>query len=128
VAAGEQLRGFRVLVAYGGGVLHGRVEVVGGTLPENLRFDVSANRADMPRKPASASNVFVDAQGRFILRGLATGDHEITLTPFFPSPQGRIRSGRWSEIKQTISVKDGAESQITFVFNVNPPNPKERKQ
>ncbi|MCI0662425.1 MAG: carboxypeptidase-like regulatory domain-containing protein, partial [Acidobacteria bacterium] len=128
VTAGEQMKGFRVFVAYGEGVLHGRVQVVGGSLPEDLRFDVSANRADIPGKPASASTVSVDAQGRFILKGLATGDHEITLTPFIPSPNGRLRSGRWSEMKQTISVKDRTESQVTFVFNVNPSNKKERKQ
>jgi hypothetical protein len=48
VAAGEQVNGLRVLVAYGEGVVQGQAQVVGGTLPVGARMSVYAGRADVP--------------------------------------------------------------------------------
>jgi len=125
VAAGEQLNGLRVIVAYGAGVVHGRVQVIGGSLPENVRFDVTARRPDIPGRPDSAQSVRTDLGGRFLLEGLATGKHEITLMPFIPLPSGGMQMTRWPQIKQTISVTGGDESEMTFVMDLNPKNRKE---
>lgn len=127
-AAGEQVKGLRVIVAYGAGVVRGQVQVVGGSLPENVRFNVYTRRADVPGKPRSAHPLIVDVRGRFLLEGLTSGEHEITLSPFIPLPDGAQRSTRWPQIKQTVSVTSGAETPVTFVFNVNPSSVKERKQ
>ncbi|HKC85368.1 MAG TPA: carboxypeptidase-like regulatory domain-containing protein [Blastocatellia bacterium] len=128
VAAGEQAKGLRVIVAYGTGVVRGQVQVVGGSLPEDLRFDVYISRADVTGKPRSAEHVVADARGRFLLEGLTDGEHEISLSPFIPLPNGAKRGTRWPQVKQTVSVTSGAETPVTFVFNVNPSNVKERKQ
>jgi len=127
-AAGEQVKGLRVIVAYGAGVVRGQVQVVGGSLPEDVRFNVYARRVDVPGKPRSAQPIIADVRGRFLLEGLTVGEHEITLSPFIPLPDGSMRGTHWPQIKQTVSVTSGAETPVTFVFNVTPSNVKERKQ
>src|SRR5215510_10624880 len=62
VAAGEQVTGLRLIVAFGAGVVRGQVQIVGGTLPEGARLSVAARRADLPNRPSSASGVTVDAR------------------------------------------------------------------
>jgi Carboxypeptidase regulatory-like domain len=129
VAAGEQVKGLRVIVAYGAGLVRGQVQVVGGSLPEDLRFNVSARRVDAHGNPRYVQPVIVDARGRFLIEGLISGEHEITLTPFIPSPDGSMNVvSRWPRVKQIISVTSGGESQVTFVYNVNPSNAKGRNQ
>jgi len=129
VAAGEQVTGLRLVVAYGAGVVHGQVQVVGGTLPEGARLSVSARRADLPGRPSSASVVSVDARGRFLLEGLATGVHEISLMAFVLSSSGGTPlSPLGPPVRQTISVTSGAESQVTLVLDLNASNVKEEKR
>jgi hypothetical protein len=128
VAAGEQVKGLRIIVVYGAGLVRGQVQVVGGSLPEDVRFEVYTNRADVPGKPTSAWPVSVDASGRFLLEGLTTGEHEITLTPFIPLPDGSKRGTNLPQVKRTVLVTSGGESQVTFVFNVTPSNAKGRIQ
>jgi hypothetical protein len=128
VAAGEQVKGLRVIVAYGAGVVRGQVQIVGGSLPEDVRFNVYIRRADIPGKPRSAQPVVVDARGRFLIEGLTAGEHEITLMPFIPLPDGAMRGTNLPQVRQIVSVTYGGESQATLVLNVSPSNAKERKQ
>jgi Carboxypeptidase regulatory-like domain len=127
VAAGEQVTGLRLIVAYGTGVVNGQVQVVNGALPAGARLSVFARRADIPNQPASAQPASVDARGRFLLEGLATGVHEIILTVYATSPSGDAAPSRpWAQVKQTITVSSGAESQVTLVLDVS--NAKEEKR
>jgi hypothetical protein len=129
VAAGEQVTGLRLIVAYGAGVVRGQVQIVGGALPEGARLNVSARRADLPGQPSSASVISVDARGRFLIEGLATGAHEISLMTFVPSPSGgTLLSPLGPPVRQTISVTSGAESQVTLVLDLNASNVKEGKR
>src|SRR5262249_12047892 len=129
VAAGEQVTGLRLIVAYGEGVVRGQVQVVGGSLPEGARLSVYARRADAQGRPSSASPGSVDARGRFLLEGLSTGAHEITLTVYVPSQPGATMPIRqWASVKQTVSVTSGAESQVTLVLDVNAPNVKKEER
>jgi hypothetical protein len=129
VADGEQVTGLRLIVAYGAGVVRGQVQIVGGTLPEGARLSVSARRADLPGWPSSGSVVSVDARGRFLIEGLTTGIHEISLTAFAPSPSGRTPlSPLGPPVRQTILVTSGAESQVTLVLDLNASSVKEGKR
>jgi hypothetical protein len=129
VAAGEQVKGLRLIVTHGAGVVRGHVQVVGGTLPEGARLSVSARRADLPGRPGSASDASVDARGRFLIEGLATGVHEISLTVFVPSQSGgRPLSPLRPPIRQTVSVTSGTESELTLVLDLNTPSGKEEKR
>ena len=129
VAAGEQVTGLRLIVAYGAGVVRGQVQIVGGALPDGARLSVSAHRADLPGWPISGSVVSVDARGRFLIEDLATGIYEILLTTFVPSPSGGTPlSPIGPRIRQTISVTSGAESQVTIVLDLNASSVKEGKR
>lgn len=129
VTAGEQVSGLRLIVAYGEGVVRRQVQVVGGTLPEGARLSVSARRANLPGWPSSASGVTVDARGRFLLEGLATGVYEISLMVFVPSPAGGTHlSPLRPPVRQTISVTSGAESQAMIVLDLNASSVKKEKR
>jgi 5-hydroxyisourate hydrolase-like protein (transthyretin family) len=120
VAAGEQLTGLRLIVAYGTGVVNGQVQVVNGTLPEGARLSVFARRAGIPDQPGSAQATSVDARGRFLLEGLATGVHEIILSVYVTSPSADAASSqRWAQVIQTITVSSGGESQVTLVLDAS---------
>jgi hypothetical protein len=127
VAAGEQVTGLRLIVAYGTGVVNGQVQVVNGTLPEGSRLIVIASRADIPGRPGSAQSASVDVRGRFLLEGLATGLYEILLQVLAPSPSGGAASlRRWASVKQTITASSGAETQLTLVLDAS--NVKEERR
>jgi hypothetical protein len=129
VAAGEQVTGLRIIVAFGAGVVRGQVQIVGGTLPEGSRMSVSARRADFTGRPSSAPPASVDARGRFMIEGLATGVHEISLTAYVPSQSGgRTLSPLRSPVRQTVSVTSGAESDVTLTLDLNAPGVKEEKR
>jgi len=129
VAAGEQVTGLRLIVAFGAGVVRGQVQVVGGTLPEGARLSVSARRADLPDRPSSSSSVTVDARGRFLIEGLTTGVHEISLMVLVPSQSGgRMLSQLRPPVRQTVSVTSGGESDVTLTLDLNAPGAKEEKR
>jgi hypothetical protein len=129
VADGEQITGLRLITAYGAGVMRGQIQIVGGTLPEGARLSVSARRADLPGKPSSAPVVSVDARGRFLIEGLATGVHEISLMVFVPSQSGgRMMEPLRPPVRQTVSVMSGTESEMTITLDLNAQKVKEEKR
>lgn len=129
VAAGEQVTGLRLIVASGSGVVRGQAQIFGGTLPEGSHLSVSARRADLPGRPISESSAGVDARGRFLIEGLTTGVHEISLTVFVPSQSGgRTLSPLRPPIRQTVSVTSGAESEVTLTLDLSAPTVREEKR
>src|SRR5262245_4099551 len=129
VTTGEHVTGLRLVVAYGTGVVRGQAQVINGSLPEGARMWVSARRADIQTPKDFAEAFSVDARGRFLLEGLATGAYEISLTVDVPAPPGAARPlRRLASVKQTCSVTSGAESQVTLVLDVNAATVKEEKK
>jgi len=128
VSAGEQVTGLRLIVAHGMGVVRGQVQVVGGKLPAGASLGVSARRADFPGHPDSGPNARVDAHGRFMIEGLTTGVHEISLTVYVPSQSGGGGlSLLQASVKQTVSVTSGTESEVTLTLDLNAVKVKEEK-
>ena len=74
--SGEQLDGFKVVVAYGNGVVRGTVKPASGSFPANARIFVRINspgdRSNRIRSPQ------VDPHGNFIIEGLPAGTYDIT--------------------------------------------------
>jgi hypothetical protein len=124
----EQVTGLLVKVSYATAILRGQVQVVGGSLPEKIRFQVLARRLDIRGRRISTPEAIVEGRGRFLLEGLTPGQHEITLTPFIPLPSGGMQFGGWPSIKQTISVTSGTESQITLIYDLDSLNAKGQKR
>lgn len=117
VAAGEEVSGVRLVVAYGTAVLRGQVNVLNGALPENARLIVHARGQGSDsaqfRRPAE-----VDMRGRFTIEGLAAGEYELVLGSFARGPGGEMRV---PEVRQSITVSDGGETNVTMVLDLAPP-------
>jgi len=82
---------------------------------------ISARRLDLEKPTKTAQP---DARGRFTFEGLTAGDYEIQLNVFFISPSlpgappapGRIPSR--PPVKQTVSLTEGAPTDITLVLDL----------
>jgi hypothetical protein len=128
VSAGEQVTGLRLIAAHAMGVVRGQVQVVGGKLPAGASLGVSARRADFPGHPDSGPHARVDAHGRFMIEGLTTGVHEISLTAYAPSQSGGGGlSPLLTSVRQTVSVTSGTESEVTLTLDLNAVKVKEEK-
>jgi hypothetical protein len=144
VAAGEQVAGVRLVVSYGTGVIRGRVSVVGGALTGGLRLIVTARPLNSAGQSRFAE---VDATGQFRIDGLTAGGYEVRLMTAGNSlgpgarPQesgGGVRVGRGPgagqgggqpaastsqprtpRATQTVSVNNGAESQVVLTLDLS---------
>ncbi|MDQ3754045.1 MAG: carboxypeptidase-like regulatory domain-containing protein [Acidobacteriota bacterium] len=130
IGAGESVSGVRVHIAYGTSVVRGQIEVRNdgqpASLPAGARLSVFAHRLGVPAGPTWGDNsVEVDARGRFILDGLATGDYEVTLRGWIAGPPGNVPRGQLPTVKQSVTVPGSGETSITFVYDLSA-KPEER--
>jgi hypothetical protein len=69
----------------------------------------------------SYERVDVDARGCFVIEKLFTGDYELMIGPMsvdVTGDAGGKSMSRMPTIKQTVSVRSGAESDITLVLSL----------
>ncbi|MFN7927089.1 MAG: carboxypeptidase regulatory-like domain-containing protein [Blastocatellia bacterium] len=117
LTAGESVTGVKAVLGYGGGVIHGQLDVIGGTLPPETRFIVVGSKRDGSNAPVLGpnGNIQVDSRGRFVIEGLLPGEYELQLIPVgslgAPPPQG-LRVER-----QQVVVGAG-ETRVTFTLNL----------
>ena len=113
---GEQLTGFRVVLAYGNATLRGIVNLENGTLPNGARIFVR-----LTKPGENFSNMTppqVDARGRFLIEGLATGMYEVHVA-VGGAPQMKPQN-----VKREVSVQDGVITDITITVDMSaPPKP-----
>jgi hypothetical protein len=122
VAAGEQVSGVRVFLAYGTGSIRGQVKVEGGPLPEGSRMyvivtPVTAGRAEEVA-PAGVRPGEVDSRGSFVIEGLAAGEYQVVVNAFMPS---RNRASL-PKASQSVNVTDGAEARVTVTLDLTEKN------
>ncbi len=131
VAQGEQVTGVVIVANYGTGVVRGRVNVVGGALPAGAMLRVSVRPLNAG---GQSGNAMVGAGGAFQVEGLMTGTYEVSLTatvrgfgqggrrpgaPGNPGTGGQASRIRFPEVKQTVSVANGRESNVTLTLDVS---------
>jgi hypothetical protein len=116
VASGAQVMGLRVVIEYGTGSVRGMVKLENGTLPEDLRMNVIARRADTTNGPYERGSQ-VDARGRYLIEGLATGEYEVSLYVYLVTTGSRPRG--FPSIKQNITVTSGIASEVNLTFDLN---------
>jgi hypothetical protein len=115
IEAGQNPTGLQVYVTYGMGTIRGTVAITGGMLPADARLVVRASRPG----PSNAGNsTQVDSRGHFALTNLAPGTYELTLQRY-PTPQYQPPRRPPPPLKQTVSVADGAETEITFTLDLS---------
>jgi hypothetical protein len=144
ITSGEQVAGIRLVVAYGSGIISGRVNIT-GALPAGARLMVTAKPLNTG---GQARNAGVDARGQFRFEGLLPGNYEVSLSAVSggfggrqqPGGQGAgARQGRGGgqgagqgarqggtpdnqlsipEVRQIVTVSNGAEASVTLTLNL----------
>jgi len=115
IQPGADTSGVRVYLAYGTGVIRGQVKFEGGTLPNDAVVAVFFKRNDSNR----GSSTRVDSRGQFVIENLAAGTYEVmvqivSLGPVRPPPRPSL------PVRQTVTVSDGAESQVLLTLDLSP--------
>jgi protocatechuate 3,4-dioxygenase beta subunit len=117
-----QVTGIRVVVEFGSGRVRGLVKVENGTLPEDARVFVRANRRDGDPAGPGTRGAQVDSRGRFIIEGMPTGEYELTLQTFIPGNPPR----RLMHIKQSVTVTNGVEAEVVMTLDLSAKQPEGR--
>jgi protocatechuate 3,4-dioxygenase beta subunit len=112
VAAGANVTGVRLVFAYGTGSIRGEVKIEGGTLADGATLIIIVRN-----RPGDNQKFFrsgeVDARNRFVLENIPPGNYEVTLRMMLSDSDvpGDLPG------KQTVTVANGAETQVTMVFD-----------
>jgi hypothetical protein len=109
---GQSISGVKIYVAFGTGVIRGQVKVEGGTLPAEAVLQISLNR----QGEQSHFSGMVDSRARFLIRGISPGTYEVVLHVISLGSL-QIHRGFQRQQRQTITVVDGADTEV--LFNVN---------
>jgi hypothetical protein len=107
---GEQVKGVRLVLAYGTGIIRGQVKFENGTPPERGFLLVLLQRMDNLSSTSPKSGQ-VDERGRFLIEGLPTGEYKMSVAFFGDIPLHK-------PIQQRVTVTNGAESQVTLVVEL----------
>src|SRR5262249_46887261 len=114
VREGEQVNNVNVYLSYNKGIIRGQVRVESGDFPDLSGLFVFATRkGDTPGRGYRQCSV--DSRGRFVMEGLAVGEYELSLGAV--NRKSNEALSRMQPVnKQTITVTNDAESQVTFVL------------
>lgn len=115
IAAGRPVSGLQVFITFGTGTIRGTVTITGGTLPADARLMVRATR---PAPMMNSNSTQVDSRGHFMISGLAAGTYELILQRY-PAPQYQPPRRPPPPLKQTVTVGDGMETEITFILDLS---------
>ncbi len=114
IAPGAEASNVRVILEYGSGSLRGQVRVDNGELPTGARMMIMLSKAEDEADTRPISYAQVDSRGRFLLEGLPTGDYRLSLH-VQPPPGSKIKV---PQIKQTVSIANGMESEVTLILDL----------
>jgi 5-hydroxyisourate hydrolase-like protein (transthyretin family) len=114
LTAGANITGVRVVLAYGTGSIRGEIKIEGGTLPDGATLQISVRPTAGDIKGLNHS-VAIDARNHFVIETVPPGSYELTLRAITSDPK---ESSSIQPVKQTVTVANGSESQVTLVFDV----------
>jgi protocatechuate 3,4-dioxygenase beta subunit len=113
VNSGDQITGVRLIFAYGNGVIAGRVEVKGGSLPADVRMKVYYRRLGASLAFEAPKSIEVDGRGQFLFEGLTQGTYRLFLD--FPSGAGGYYL---PTVEQDVTVAGEGRHEVTFVVDL----------
>ena len=127
IGLAEEITGVRVVFGHATGKIRGQVQFEGGEPPDATMF-LSLRRLEAGQQPGTISSVAVnkmpqppDSRGRFAIDGLFPGEYELSLS-FQPKPVDGNPPMNLRPLKQTVTVTNGVETQVTFVVALNEKN------
>jgi protocatechuate 3,4-dioxygenase beta subunit len=113
VNPGDQITGVRLIFAYGNGVIVGRVEVKGGSLPADVRMKAYYRRIGASAALETPKSIEVDGRGQFLFEGLTQGTYRLFLD--FPSGAGGYYL---PTVEQDVTVAGEGRHEVTFVVDL----------
>jgi hypothetical protein len=113
---GQSVSDARIILAYGDGVVRGRIRFQNGEPPKNLCFYVTADRKGDCDECRANIHSPVSAGGQYMLEGLPPGDYELTL---YAQSCGIGVMPPIAPIKQMARVANGVETRADFVVDLN---------
>jgi protocatechuate 3,4-dioxygenase beta subunit len=121
VGSGEEISGVKVVFGYGTGAIRGQVKVEGGDIPAAAMMYLSIRRAGT-NQILNIRTPTADSRGRFLIDGLLPGEYELSL--LFQTRRAPPVAGGppiiSKDVKQTVTVTNGTESQVTMLVDLNP--------
>jgi protocatechuate 3,4-dioxygenase beta subunit len=114
VTAGGEIKGVRVIFAYGTGSVHGDVKIEGGALPEGTMMSLTLQSASGNNRRFTRQ-LELDARFHFTAENIPPGNYELSLRPVISD--GKDAPG-FETVKQTVTVANGADAHVTLVFDV----------
>ena len=115
IQPGQSVSGLRVVISYGTGTIRGSVRFDGGTMPADARAFINCKREGA--NEGTGANL--DSRGHFIINNLAPGTYEVDLqVQVSVSRNSTFRPG--PPQKQTVSVSNDAETEVTFNVDSKP--------
>jgi protocatechuate 3,4-dioxygenase beta subunit len=112
VAESAQVSGVRIVVAYGNAVIRGQVNYVNGTLPQDARVSVVAQRVGSD-PGTGARGAQVDSRGHFVIESLPAGEYEVSVFAFSMTARRPFRSD-----KQHASLASGGDTTVTITLDL----------
>ena len=113
VAAGENISGVRIVLAYGTGAIRGQVQLSDGPLPAGIQIYVQARRLgdNAARDDRGAQ---VDSRGHFLIESLPTGQYEVVVNSRMSNAPGQP-TRRLKEARQSVSVSNDSETSVKVI-------------
>ena len=119
IQPGQIISGVRVYVAYGTASIRGQVKIEGGTLPENSAIYIRATKEGSLINQSSIA----DARGYFVIEHLPAGTYQVaTDFTWFASARGDVSVRSLPTQRQTVTLTDGAESEVLFTLDLGRKN------
>ena len=114
IKEGEEIAGLRIVVVYGTGTLRGSVKLDNGPLPTEGQLIVRLIKTGEGSYPISPQRV--DARGHFVFEGVPSGFYEVSVIGSLP----QLRGG---PVMQSVTVTDGAATNVELVIKTDPNTP-----
>ena len=121
VGSGEEISGVRVVFGYGTGAIRGQVKVQDGDIPAAAMMFLNIRRAGTNQPLNMRTPTTPDSRGRFLIDGLLPGEYELSLL-FQTRSAPPVAGGPpiiSRDVKQIVTVTNGAESQVTMLVDLN---------
>lgn len=120
VGTGAQVKGVRLVFAYGSGVVRGEIRIEGGAIPEGTYLLLSL------RSPMGDARHFdrlleIDSRNHFLAEELPAGTYELFLRATTKDQAQTL----FEPVIRTVTVANGAEVQATLVVNLAAKKPGE---
>jgi protocatechuate 3,4-dioxygenase beta subunit len=111
IKTGEQITGVRAILAQATGALRGRVNVVGGALPEGAVLAVMVRNQNGNEQ--QQRTVGLDSSNGFLVHGLPAGDYEIVVTLKTSWADATIIG---APVRQPVTIKNGTTAEAIVNF------------